>query len=174
MLCKLIHEMGVFTYSNTSVGSGGLFVYIFLKLLAIVVIFTEHVLTIAFIPVILFISQATEGLYNMEFNMGCFCDPQSWTSLNKPVSYQGFRTHWGSCDLTLMLYSVENHALEVHTWQSTTYASYSIADRAVDGDERTSFWHCTRTRKESWPTWRVDLGDICRVAYINITNHSGA
>ena len=48
----LIHEMGVFTYSSTSVGSGGLFVYISCYW----VIFTYHVLTIAFIPVTLFIS----------------------------------------------------------------------------------------------------------------------
>ena len=59
----LIHEMGVFTYSNTSVGSDGLFIYISFKLFIIAVIFTEHVLTIAFIPVTLFISQETEGLH---------------------------------------------------------------------------------------------------------------
>ena len=45
----LIHEMGVFTNSNTSVGSGGLFMHVSLNLLAIVVIFSEHVLTIVFI-----------------------------------------------------------------------------------------------------------------------------
>ena len=37
--------------------------HICLALIAIVVIFTEHVLTIAFIPVTLFIPQETEGLY---------------------------------------------------------------------------------------------------------------
>ena len=73
-----------------------------------------------------------------------------------------------------MLYSVENQALEGHTWQSTTYASYSSADRAVDGDKRTDNRYCTRTKTEALPTWRVDLGDICRVAYINITTRSGA
>ena len=61
----VIHEMGVFINSNTSVGSGGLFTHASLNLLAIVVIFTEHVLTIVFIPVTLFISQETEGLYSI-------------------------------------------------------------------------------------------------------------
>ena len=37
--------------------------YISLNLLSMIVIFTEHVLTIPFIPVTLFISQETEGLY---------------------------------------------------------------------------------------------------------------
>ena len=37
--------------------------HISLNLVAIVVIFTEHVLTIVFFPVSLFISQETEGLY---------------------------------------------------------------------------------------------------------------
>ena len=50
-----MHEMGVFTSSKTSVGSGGLFMLISLRILAIVVIFTENVLTIAYIPVTLFI-----------------------------------------------------------------------------------------------------------------------
>ena len=55
--------MGVFTYSNASVGSVGLFMYISFNLLAIVVIFTENVFTIAFISVTSFISQETEGMY---------------------------------------------------------------------------------------------------------------
>ena len=55
--------MGVFTSSNTSVGSGGLLMHTPLKLLVIVVIFTEHGLTISFIPVTLFMLQETEGLY---------------------------------------------------------------------------------------------------------------
>ena len=60
----LIHEMGVFTSSNTSVCSGVYScIYISLMLLSIVCIFTEHALKIAFIPVTLFISQETEGLY---------------------------------------------------------------------------------------------------------------
>ena len=50
----LIHEMGVFTSSNTSVGNGVFYMYIALKILTIDVIFTEHVLAIAFIPVTLF------------------------------------------------------------------------------------------------------------------------
>ena len=37
--------------------------HVSLNLLAIAVIFTEHVLTIVFIPVTLFISQETEGLH---------------------------------------------------------------------------------------------------------------
>ena len=48
----LIHEMGVFTSSNTSDESGGLFMHTSLKLL-IVVIFTEHGFTISFIPMTL-------------------------------------------------------------------------------------------------------------------------
>ena len=55
--------MGVFANSYISVGSGGLFMHASLNLLAIVVVFTEHVLTIVFIHVIVFISQDTAGLY---------------------------------------------------------------------------------------------------------------
>ena len=58
----VIHEMGVFINSKRSVGSGGLFMHVSLILVA-VVIFTEHVLTIVFITVILSISQETKGLY---------------------------------------------------------------------------------------------------------------
>ena len=54
--------MGAFINSNRSVGSGGLFMHVSLTLVH-VVNFTEHVLPIVFIAVILFISQETEGLY---------------------------------------------------------------------------------------------------------------
>ena len=46
----LIQGMGVFTSSNASVGSGGLFLHMSLKLLVIVVIFTEHGSTISLSP----------------------------------------------------------------------------------------------------------------------------
>ena len=59
----VIHEMGLFINSNRSVGSGGLFMHVSLTLVA-VVIFTEHVLTIVFIAVILFISQETAGMFD--------------------------------------------------------------------------------------------------------------
>ena len=58
----IIHEMGVFINSNWSVGRGGLRMHVSLTLV-VVVNFTEHVLTIVFIAVMLFISQETEGLY---------------------------------------------------------------------------------------------------------------
>ena len=60
----LIQEIAVFTSSNTSVGSGGLFMHTLLKILVIVVIFTEHGLTIPFIPVLLSMSQETGAVFN--------------------------------------------------------------------------------------------------------------
>ena len=59
----LIHEMGVFTSSNTSVGSGGLFMDMSLKLLAIVFNFTENILPIEFIPVTLSLTTEKGLLY---------------------------------------------------------------------------------------------------------------
>ena len=56
----LIHEMGVFIDSNTSVCSGGLFMHVSLNLLAIVV---ETCFDNRIYPVTSFISQETEGLY---------------------------------------------------------------------------------------------------------------
>ena len=53
----LIHEIRVFTSSNASVESGDLSMHISLKLLDIVVIFTEHGFRISFIPATLFASQ---------------------------------------------------------------------------------------------------------------------
>ena len=59
-----IQEIAVFTSSNTSVRSGGLFMHTSLKIFVIVVIFTEYGLRIAFIPVTLLMSQETESVFN--------------------------------------------------------------------------------------------------------------
>ena len=68
----LTHEMGVFTYSNTSVGSGGLFMHISFKMLVIVVVFTQYVSTIAFIPVTLFISEDCIRSYGIIISYNVF------------------------------------------------------------------------------------------------------
>ena len=70
------------------------------------------------------------------------------------------------------LYFVENLAFGKHAWHSSQSRSF-IAEHAVDGDNDTDISKCTRTRTEAWPTWRVDLGDIYRVGYVNITTRNG-
>ena len=74
-----------------------------------------------------------------------------------------------------MVTFVENLALGKDAWQSTTYPhdSYFRATRAVDGDRNPNNLACTRTEDEDWPTWRVDLGTIYRVDYVNITTRDG-
>ena len=71
----LMQEMGLFTSSNTSFRSGGLFMHISLKLLVDIVIFTEHGWAISFISMTLFISQETEELYSIILeNYYCFVE----------------------------------------------------------------------------------------------------
>ena len=65
---RLLTQMYFLNYhlpriQNTSVGSGGLFMHISLKLFVVVVIFTDDVLTIALISVTLFISKYIKHLY---------------------------------------------------------------------------------------------------------------
>ena len=70
------------------------------------------------------------------------------------------------------LHSVENLALGKEAWQSSQALSF-IAKDAVDGHNDTNINRCTRTIPEAWPTWRVDLGDIYHVGYVNITTRNG-
>ena len=75
------------------------------------------------------------------------------------------------CYVEIRPYFVENLALGKDAWESSIYRSY-VAGNAVDGDHDTNMAKCTRTGSETWPTWRVDLGDIYHVGYVNITTRN--
>ena len=72
----------------------------------------------------------------------------------------------------IWLHSVENLALGKDAWQSSQVLSF-IAKHAVDGIHDTHIGKCTRTITGAWPTWRVDLGEIYHVGYVNITTRNG-
>ena len=76
-------------------------------------------------------------------------------------------TYWLNTVITTF---AENLALNKNTWESTTPYTHVPPSNAVDGNKLLDPLDCSRTSTEAWPTWRVDLGDIYRVAYFNITN----
>ena len=97
------------------------------------------------------------------------CDPS-------PINQQPLKKIIVVCthhlNMVMPWYFVENLALEKDTLQSTTFGapSWYNSSQAVDGHRSTGHRECTRTTQEAWPTWRVDLGGIYRVGYINITS----
>ena len=70
--------------------------------------------------------------------------------------------------LTNWFYSLSDHALNQPAMQSSTYASYFKAERAVDGNFLTE----SATDYQQDPWWRVDLGSSLPVAEIVYTFYS--
>ena len=66
--------------------------------------------------------------------------------------------------LTNCFYSLLDRALNQPAMQSSTYASYFKAERAVDGNFLTE--SATDNQQESW--WRVDLGSSLPVAEVMV------
>ena len=119
--------MGVFTASNTSVGSGGVLMHISLKPL-VVIIFTEHGSTKSFIPVTLFIPQETQGLY-FTINGRLFITMLFETAHTVyPKKYaNGFCFAVLCCGYTLTDFPISIRLTSLALWQSNDCPSASKA-----------------------------------------------
>ena len=63
--------------------------------------------------------------------------------------------------LIILICFTENLALNKPAWQSSTFGSYSGADRAVDGQYTDLRWRAGQCAASDWgqtAEWRVDLG----------------
>ena len=74
------------------------------------------------------------------------------------------------CDsLLLSICFTENLALKKPAWQSSTIASYTGADRAVDGqytDLRGWAGQCAASDEGQTAEWRVDLGEVKNIHHV--------
>ncbi|XP_078330371.1 uncharacterized protein LOC144624442 [Crassostrea virginica] len=85
------------------------------------------------------------------------------------------------CGWTLLLFlsvqAYENLTLHQPTWQSSTYRSYTGAERAVDGQYTDLAWYgrqCAGSELgQTTAEWRVDLGAVRSIHHIVIQYATG-